>query len=460
MEQIKRRDFIKTLGLSSLALSAAAVGCSPSKSTNTDTNAVGTPRHADPSQMTRRQFPQLDNDSPSLIGYGCMRFPTLPQPAEDGNVCDQEKVNELISYAMEHGINYYDTSPAYMQGWSERTLGEALKNYPRDSYYLATKASNFNNSDLDASIQMYENSFKYLRTDYIDYYFLHSIGSLGARSMQNRYIDNGFLDFLLKEREKGRIRHLGFSFHGVKEEFDKFLLMHDEVHWDFIMIQLNYYDWKYGNLNAEYMYTEIAKLNIPMAVMEPMLGGRLANLPIHIVERLKQRRPESSIASWAFRYAGSYPLIYTVLSGMGRLDHVIDNAHTYAPLEPVTEEETQFLHETATLMRKYPTIPCNDCKYCMPCPYGIDIPANLLFYNKCVNDGSVPVSRKDPNYAAQRRAYLIGLNRTVEKERQQDHCIGCNHCIPECPQGINIPRELHKLSKFIEELKQDTFDIE
>jgi predicted aldo/keto reductase-like oxidoreductase len=306
---------------------------------------------------------------------------------------------------------------------------------------------------------MYKNSFEQLQVDYIDYYLLHSLGMPGPRGFDARFVDNGVLDFLLKEREAGRIRHLGWSFHGVVEEFDKVLALHDKVHWDFVMIQLNYSDWKNAsgrNVNADYLYAELSKRNIPIVVMEPLLGGRLSNLPAHIVSRLKEQNPDSTAASWAFRYAGSFDGVLTALSGMTYMEHLQDNIRTYSPLVPLSEEQKDFLYETAELMLQYPTIPCNDCQYCMPCPYGIDIPAALLHYNKCVNEGSVPKSSADASYRKARRAFLVGYNRRIEKTRQADHCIGCNQCVELCPQKINIPAELRKLDKLIEQLKQET----
>jgi len=163
--------------------------------------------------------------------------------------------------------------------------------------------------------------------------------------------------------------------------------MHDrgEVHWDFVQIQLNYVDWKHAsgsNFKAEYLYDELAKRKIPAVIMEPLLGGRLSNVPDHIVARLKQREPERSVASWAFRYAGSPQDVLTVLSGMTYMEHLQDNIRTYSPLVPLTEEETQYLYDTADLMMEYPTIPCNDCKYCMPCPAGVNIPGMLHAWNE------------------------------------------------------------------------------
>ena len=180
---------------------------------------------------------------------------------------------------------------------------------------------------------------------------------------------------------------MGWSFHGSVEVFDYLLSL--DVKWDFVQIQMNYVDWRHAsgrNVNAEYLYGELAKRGIPAVIMEPLLGGRLSKLNDHLVARLKQRRPENSVASWAFRFAGTYPNVLCVLSGMTYMEHLQDNLRTYSPLEPLNEEEKEFLEETAQLMLKFPTIPCNDCKYCMPCPYGLDIPAILVHYNKCVNE--------------------------------------------------------------------------
>ena len=209
-------------------------------------------------------------------------------------------------------------------------------------------------------------------------------------------------------------------------------------------------------MNAEYLYSELVKRNIPAIIMEPLLGGRLSNVPEHIMLRLKERTPESSVASWAFRFAGSPDKVITVLSGMTYLEHLQDNIRTYSPLVPLSDEEKDFLEETAQLMLKYPTVPCNDCKYCMPCPYGIDIPGILLHYNKCVNEGNLPKTQQDENYKEARRAYLVGYDRSVPKLRQASHCIGCAQCNPHCPQSIDIPKELHRIDSFVEQLKQGT----
>lgn len=453
-KNINRRDFIKIVGISTATVSGLFYGCGKGKS---DENVSSDPTSPVPvDKMTYRTSSR--GDKVSLLGYGCMRWPTLKSPAGDGNVIDQDAVNELIDYAMAHGVNYYDTSPVYVQGWSEKSTGIALKRHPRDKFYVATKLSNFSNYTRENSIKMYKRSFEELQVDYIDYYLLHSIGNGGIKTFRARYIENGMLDYLIEERKAGRIRNLGFSFHGTKEVFDEVLAMHEKVHWDFVQIQLNYVDWRHAsgnNVNAEYLYAELEKRNIQAIIMEPLLGGRLSNVPQHIVDRFKQNRPTESVASWAFRFAGTWDKVLTVLSGMTYMEHLQDNIRTYSPLVHLTDEDKEFLEETAQLIKKYPTVPCNDCKYCMPCPYGIDIPAILVHYNKCVNEGNVPKSSKDENYDKARRAYLVCYDRSVPKLRQASHCIGCKQCIEHCPQDINIPRELHRIDRFVESLKQN-----
>lgn len=453
-KNMNRRDFLKILGIAG----ATTAGLTACKSTRD--KAEGTAMGEVPKdKMEMRSFAGL-KDKVSLLGYGCMRWPTVPSKDGKGDLIDQEAVNDLVDYAIDHGVNYFDTSPVYVQGWSEKSTGIALKRHPRNSYFLATKLSNFSNWSRENSIAMYYQSLKDLQTDYIDYYLLHSIGNGGIERFKDRYVHNGMIDFLMKEREGGRIRHLGFSFHGTQDVFDEVLAMHERVHWDFVQIQLNYVDYRHAsqpnNVNAEYLYGELKKKNIPAIIMEPLLGGRLSNVPQHIVERLQQQEPEKSVASWAFRFAGSHELVLTVLSGMTYLEHLQDNIRSYAPLKKLAAEDYDFLEETARLMIQYPTIPCNDCKYCMPCPYGIDIPAVLVHYNKCVNEGNVPESTKSKNYAEARRAFLVGYDRSVPKLRQANHCIGCRQCVDHCPQSIDIPKELHQIDDFVEKLKQNT----
>ena len=449
-ENVSRREFLKAAGFAALGAGSLGIiaGCGGSTENQT------TPATEGDGEMTYRVHPQ-NGDKVSILGYGCMRWPMIKNE-EGKDVVDQETTNRLVDYAIEHGVNYFDTAPVYLQGQSEKATGIALKRHPRESYFIATKLSNFSNSSRENSIEMYYKSFENLQTDYIDYYLLHSISGMDA--FQQRYVDNGVIDFLLEERKAGRIRNLGFSFHGSTAGFDELMATHEKYHWDFVQIQLNYVDWKHAggrNANAEYLQQELDKKGIPSIIMEPLLGGRLSKVPDNIAERLKERNPQGSVASWAFRFAGTPAGVLCVLSGMTYMEHLQDNVKTYSPLATLNEKELEFLEETVVLMQNYPTIPCNDCKYCMPCPYGIDIPAILLHYNKCVNEGNLATSRNDANYSKARRAYLISYDRAVPKLRQAARCIGCGECMTHCPQSIDIPKELHKIDRYIEKLKQD-----
>ena len=447
-ENIDRRDFLKRAGAGALAIGTASLtGCSSRPSGSAE----------GPAEMETREAPK-NGGKVSLLGYGCMRWPM--KKGDDGkDYIDQEAVNEMVDYAYRNRINYYDTSPAYLQGQSEAAAGLALSRYPRDTYYVATKLSNFNNSSREAGLKMYYDSMEALRTDYFDYYLLHAIGG-SYEVFEDRYINNGLLDFLLAEREAGRIRNLGFSFHGRKEIFDKFMELHEKYHWDFVQIEMNYVDWKHAkvprNVNADYLYEELVKRNIPATIMEPLLGGRLAKLPEAVAARLKEREPEKSVASWAFRFCGSYPDVLTVLSGMSSMDPLIENVETFSHFKPLTEEEIAFLQEMADLMENYPTVPCTGCTYCMPCPYGIDIPTIFRHYNDAVNSGDIAQSCEQEHFQRLRRRYLVSYDRAVETVRQADHCVGCGQCQPHCPQSIDIPHELRRIDRYIENLKRET----
>ena len=454
---MNRREFLKLLGGGAAAAAAGLYGCGSRPGASAPGAAGPVPTEG----MTLRSNP-TSGDRVSLLGYGCMRWPTV---MNDGvEEIDQERVNELVDYAIAHGVNYFDTSPAYCKGRSEYATGVALKRHPRDQYFIATKLSNFAPAtwSREASLAMYRQSFQELQVDYIDYLLLHGVGMGGMEALRGRYLDNGVLDFLLQERAAGRIRNLGFSYHGDVRVFDYLLAQHDKYKWDFVQIQLNYVDWRHAkevnarNTDAEYLYGELEKRGIPAVIMEPLLGGRLSKVPDHVAATLKQRRPEASVASWAFRFAGSFPGVLTVLSGMTYMEHLQDNLRTFAPLDVLTDGDRDFLERTAQMMLRYPTIPCNDCKYCMPCPYGLDIPGILLHYNKCVNEGNIPASSQDANYRRARRAFLVGYGRAVEPERQADRCIGCNQCVHHCPQNIDIPRQMQRIDRFVEQLKRET----
>lgn len=461
--KLSRRHFLSLMGAGVATGAATLVGCG----TNTDgiydpsgnyTGDIPT------DQMTYRTTP-TSGDRVSLLGYGCMRWPMMPNPNGEGQVIDQETVNGLVDFAMAHGVNYFDTSPHYGRGQSERATGTALARHPRESFYLTTKMSSFLDSNGDSrevAQAGYERSFRECRVDYLDYYLIHGAGIGGMDTLHKRLLDNGMLEFLLEEKKKGRIRNLGFSFHGELEVFDYLLSMQDsgDLRWDAVQIQMNYVDWHHAsgwNTNAEYLYNELVRRGIPVIIMEPLLGGRLSNMPQVMVAEMKRRSPNDSVASWAFRFSGSHQGVLTCLSGMTYMEHLQDNLRAFAPLKPLTDDEMAWLSgPIADQYSAFPIVQCNSCQYCMPCPYGIDIPGIFVHYNKCVNEGNLSDSRQDPDYRHARRAFLVGYDRSVPRLRQADHCTGCNQCTPKCPQRIQIPQEMQRINAYAESLKQNT----
>ncbi|MDR2728047.1 MAG: aldo/keto reductase, partial [Chitinispirillales bacterium] len=367
---------------------------------------------------------------------------------------------ELVDYAIAHGVNVFDTAPVYCKGFSEKAAGEALSRHPRDKYFISTKMSNSRPSNAKErrfSLDVYRRSFENLRVDYIDYYFAHNVGT--HQAWKERFIDNGIMDFLLKEREAGRIRNLGWSFHGDGEFFKDFV---DAYPWDFAMIQLNYLDWGrvrgLSNVDARRQYELLAERNIPVWIMEPLLGGGLAMPHYKARERMTRANPEASAASWAFRFAADLPNVTTVLSGMMFMDHMRDNIITYSPHVPLSESEREMLLGDVTdIMFEKRNINCTMCQYCMPCPYGIDIPEVFAQYNRCLNEGNYPDDKQSEDFKRARRAFLVGMNRSVSPARQANRCINCGQCGSSCPQRINIPLEMMRIDKFIESLRTEVY---
>ena len=310
--------------------------------------------HQQPGATTNRMTYRVQHGSGeqiSLLGFGMMRLPR-----------DQEEVNRLVDYAIEHGVNYFDTAPMYMGGQSEVLTGQALSRHPRQKYYVATKMSNQNQRlwSFSESKRLYEQSFERLKVDYIDYYLLHSIGGGGMETLRARFFDNGVLDFLLKEREAGRIKHLGFSYHGDIRPFDYLLDHHDEYHWDFCQIQMNFLDWRHASMktgrrvdaDAEYLYNKCLKTGVQCVIMEPLRGGAFGRMAKELSDQLKAVHPDDSTARWAFRWVGSYPNILTTLSGMNQMAHLQENIATFSPLDPCTDAENRLLADIADQMSR------------------------------------------------------------------------------------------------------------
>ncbi|MBQ1682638.1 MAG: aldo/keto reductase [Bacteroidales bacterium] len=439
-----RRSFLKSSG-AAVALAGLAACGAPKKDAPASTGGE-----------IKIEGPMLEHyPGIGVLGYGCMRWP-MTKDDRGNEIIDQETVNSLVDEALAHGVNYFDTSPVYLRGDSERATAEALNRYPREKWLLATKLSNFADASYENSVKMYRRSLETFKTDHIDYYLLHSIGS--AEDFKRRFEDTGIMQFLLKEREKGNIRHLGFSIHSHKEGFDSMMELHPKYHWDFVQIQMNYLDWTHAggrNTNADHMYEQLAARDIPVVIMEPLRGGGLASLTKSQTALLKEREPDRSVASWAFRFVGSFPKVLTALSGMTYREHLEDNLRTFCNFKPLVEEEFELLEQIAEEQSNFPLVGCTGCQYCMPCPYGINIPGVFRFYDNSVVEGTYVKGPEQEKYAKARRRYLAEYNKAVESVRQADHCISCGKCMKACPQHIRIPRELKRIDEYIEKIKQD-----
>lgn len=458
---MNRRDFLKGLSGAVVAGAAVAAGCDYP-------NAVKVEGYTSGEVPTDKMSMRADahGQQVSLLGFGMMRLPVEGGGDLRSNPdakLDQEAINQLVDYAIEHGVNYFDTAPVYLKGMSEEATGIALSRHPRDKWLVATKLSNFRNWTPEASLKMYHESFEKLQVNHIDYYLLHSFGGVsdGKSDFEKRFVDNGMLEFLLKEREAGRIRNLGWSFHGEQSEFDKVVALHDKYHWDFAQIQMNYVDWHYAheiepeNVNAEHLYNSLAERNIPIVIMEPLLGGRLGTLNEHMASLLKQQNPDRSLASWAFRHLAMFPHILTALSGMNLMEHLQDNIRSCSPAEPLSEADMALLDRVADEFAHFPAIPCTNCQYCMPCPYGLDIPKIFEHYNKCLSEGNV-VSEgtvEQREFRRARKAFLTSYDASVSRLRQADHCIDCGECLKHCPQHIQIPQKMHIIEDYTNKLK-------
>ena len=387
-----------------------------------------------------------------------MRLPTVDggSARSSSGAIDQATLNRQVKEMLDSGITYFDTSPAYCRGASEPALGTALaaSGYPRDAYVLATKMSNFSPTQysLSACQAMFENSLKALRTDYVDNYLLHAIGNGGFETFEKRYLSNGALDWCCRQRAARRIRNLGFSYHGDPKTFEWCLAHHDTYKWDFAMVQMNYVDWRHAketnerNLDAKYLYEALTAKKIPVVVMEPLLGGRLARYNWAIANELTPLDPEATLAKWALRFCGSFDNVMTILSGMTYDAHIRENVAAFSPLKKCSEKEFAALERAAQAMLGLKTIPCNVCNYCMPCPYGVDIPSILTFRNRVL---------ASPRRLSAREVLDLYAEAVPEELRQAEHCTGCGKCVSHCPQSIDIPSELAAIDAWLDVLKDE-----
>lgn len=362
--------------------------------------------------MIRKPF---QNIQLSTLGMGAMRLPML---SEDN--IDYAKAHEILDAAYAAGINYYDTAHVYQGGDSERCLGAWHTKYPRDSFCIATK---FNVSAREDYEAVFEEQLRRLNTDHIDFYLMHCLKDYNI----DKYIDGGAIAYFRKQKELGRITYLGFSTHADLETLTRFA---DYTDWDFAQIQMNYYDWVYGNAAKEYEI--LASRNIPIMVMEPVRGGRLATLTPEVRRMLQTAHPDWSMAQWALRFVKSHPQVQVILSGMSTLEQLQDNLHTFADAEGLNESDRALLMAAGEKFRSQIYVPCTECRYCTPeCPMGINIPAYLKVYN---------------SFKANGEWALHGM-KDVQSEGTPADCIGCGACTGHCPQDIRIPEIMAELAE-------------
>lgn len=387
-----------------------------------------------------------NGDEVSLLGFGCMRFPTVGGDRYTGRI-DEQPTLEMLDYAYSHGVNYFDTAWMYHNGTSETVLGKALKRYPRESFFLADKMPPTAKT-LSEAKEIFATQLERCGVEYFDYYLCHSISRQYV--FQGLYLDEGVLDWLVEQKRAGRIRNLGFSFHGDMPLFR--WLLSQPVEWDFVQIQMNWLDWRDKRLQAETMYDMLAERDLPVVVMEPIRGGALIELPSAVRGMLAAEDPDLTPAAWALKFCASYPHVLTVLSGMSRLEHVVENCATLTDFTPLSDERLALLQRAADRYRGNSRVDCTDCFYCMPCPYGVDIAGIFRVYNRCVDEGRLPDpdGEHDEEYMRRRRMLLNRYKNTVAERGRADHCIGCEQCSPKCPQNIRIPQQLEMVERLIE----------
>lgn len=353
----------------------------------------------------------------SGLGMGAMRLPVID--GDDSRI-DETKTQAMVDYAMEQGVNYYDTAWGYHDGHSETVMGKALSRYPRESYYLATKFPGYDLSNMDKVEEIFEKQLEKCGVEYFDFYLFHNVCEMNI----DAYLDEkyGIHEYLMKQKKAGRIRHLGFSAHGNLDVMKRFLDAYGRD-MEFCQIQLNYLDWTFQG--AKEKVELLKEWNILVWVMEPLRGGKLAKLADEDEKTLKALRPEENIPAWAFRFLQSVPGVTMVLSGMSNLQQMQENIRTFAEDKPLNEKEMDTLLQIADKMVKKIVLPCTACHYCTShCPQGLPIPDLLALYNEhCFTEGGFIAPMALAAYPP---------------EKLPSACIGCRSCEAVCPQQIKI----------------------
>lgn len=379
--------------------------------------------------MIYRKFQNLNL---SALGFGCMRLPVINGVNSDIDVAAAER---MIDKAYKSGVNYYDTAWGYHDGESEKVMGKILAKYPRDSFYLASKFPGYDLSNMDKVEEIFEKQLKKCGVEYFDFYLFHNVCEMNIE----QYLDNGkygIYNYLIKQKKNGRIKHLGFSAHGELDVIKRFLNNYGKD-MEFGQLQINYLDWEFQN--AKQKVQLLNDWNIPVWVMEPLRGGKLASLTAEQEAALKALRPEEGVPAWAFRFLQSLPSVTMILSGMSDMAQVEDNLHTFNEDKPLNEKELNALLRIADEMTGKNKLPCTACKYCTAhCPKGLDIPELIRLYN-------------EHRFTAGGFIAPMALS-AYENEKLPEACVGCKSCEKVCPQGIKISEMMKDFSARLKEV--------
>ncbi|MEG0736894.1 MAG: aldo/keto reductase [Longicatena sp.] len=359
-----------------------------------------------------------ENYKPSLLGFGCMRFPL----DKDGKI-DEVEAERMLDHAIVNGVNYIDTAFPYHGGDSEPFVGRVLKKYERSSYYLTTKMPLWNVETLEEAKAMFENQLKRLDVDYVDFYLLHAMD----KEKWEKAKALGVVAYCEELKAQGKIRNLGFSFHDEYEVFEEMLTYRT---WDFCQIQYNYIDTDIQAGDKGYKLTE--KMGVPVIIMEPIKGGSLSFLPEDVACKFTDYAPDKSISSWALRWVGSKPNVKVILSGMSTFAQVEDNLRTFDQFQPLHAEEEMLVKEVAKTIKERTMNGCTGCEYCMPCPFGVQIPKNFKIWNEY---------SKYRNQPATHKAYFD----TMQEQERAANCQQCGKCETLCPQQIHIREDLKQM---------------
>lgn len=414
---MNRREFLKgaltVAALAPITRIAAKAGLDGDKSSDSAKGA----------QVTRRRYKNTAQTVP-LLGFGMMRLPRLSPDKPDIDYATAEK---QIARAMAAGVNYFDTAYFYHDGLSEKCAGDLLTRYPRDSYYLVSKMP-VRALKKEADVErIWNEQLARCKADYFDFYLVHNLNRDRWEDTKRFHV----YEFLKQRQKEGKIRRLGFSFHDEPEVLKTIAEAHP---WDFAQIQLNYLDWTL--YRSKEQYEILTKLGIPVVIMEPLRGGALATLNPEATGIFKKANPNASVASWALRYAASLPNVLCVLSGMTLTEHLEDNIRTFTNFKPLTDAERRTVEAALAAYRKSGAIPCTECRYCMPCPVGVDIPRIFGLYNQYKTSGNF-------------FHFQLVYDKMTEDEKATA-CVNCGACLKKCPQKINIPEQLKRIAAELE----------